>query len=78
MLGAEHGGAVVRVYRVWADDVANCAWLEAESEADAIDTVSPLEILKGPLTAALDDKKFDVPKGVVLGSDGRTFDIVLS
>jgi hypothetical protein len=68
----------MRIYRVWGDNSTNCAWLEAQSETDAIDTVAPLDILKGPLTAWLDDDKYDVPRGVVLGSDGRTFDIVRS
>ena len=66
----------MKVYRVWGNDITNCAWLQAESEADAIDVVSAMKIISGSLTAALDDKKFNVPEGVVLASTGKTFDII--
>ena len=56
----------MKVYRVWGNDVTNCAWLQAESEADAINLVSA-KIISGSLSADLDDKKFNVPVGVVFG-----------
>ena len=68
----------MKVYRVWAKDVTDCAWLKAGSEANAIDVVSTLKLFTGPLKATVDDKKFDVPKGVVLSSTGKTFAIAQS
>ena len=47
----------------------------AGSEANAIDVVSTLTLFTGPLNATVDDKKFDVPEGVVLSSTGKTFTI---
>jgi len=42
------------------------AWVAAESEDDAIDAISTMKLFKGPLTAAVDDKKMDLPRGLVL------------
>jgi hypothetical protein len=66
----------MKVYRVFGKNETEWAWLEAKSEADAMEAVEPLNILRSPLTAVVDDKNLEVPKGVVLGSDGKTHTIV--
>lgn len=37
----------MRIHRVWAKDVTDCAWLETKSEADAIDLVSAFKLFTG-------------------------------
>jgi hypothetical protein len=66
----------MKVYRVSAEQMNQYAWVAAESESDAIDTISLMRLFEGPLTAAVDNKKMDLPRGVVLTADGKTFDIV--
>jgi hypothetical protein len=69
-------GPEMKVYRVWSKHVSNCVWLLSESEADAIELISEMKLLDEPLMVAQDDKKMDVPKGIVLNADGETFTIV--
>jgi hypothetical protein len=66
----------MKVYRVSAEQMNQYAWVAAESEDDAIDAISTMKLFKGPLTAAVDDKKMDLPRGLVLTADGETFNIV--
>jgi hypothetical protein len=66
----------MKVFRVWGRHVNDCVWLLEDSEADAIEAVSLMQILDEPLTAAPDDKKLGVPRGVILNRDGETFTIL--
>ena len=62
------------LYRVWRDEVTECFWLLASSEADAIHSVGlALQLDEAELKATLSSDGHFVSEGLILIGSGEAF-----